>query len=70
MAAYNGDGTNNEAGFDYFNLGSEIPFSATASADKTTGRAPLAVNFTCSSSGGDNVTYSWDFRGELRQGRL
>ena len=64
MAAYNGDGTNNQASFDYFNLGSEIPFSATASADTTSGRAPLTVNFTGSSSGGDNVTYAWDFQSD------
>ena len=67
MAAYNGDGTNNQASFDYFNLGSDIPFSASASADKTTGRAPLTVNFTGSSSGGEGVTYDWDFQSDGTQ---
>ena len=61
MAAYNGDGSGNQASFDYFRVGSEIPFSATASADTTSGRAPLDVNFTGSSSGGEGVTYAWDF---------
>jgi PKD repeat protein len=42
--------------------GVSAPLSATASADKTSGTAPLTVAFTGSASGGTTpYTYDWDF---------
>jgi len=62
MAAFNGNGSGNEASFDFFGIDSEIPLQATAKAEPTSGTAPLNVAFTGNAVGGGGaVTYAWDF---------
>ncbi len=60
------DGLDPDYPADRLNIGTisgvSAPLSATASADKTSGTAPLAVAFTGSASGGTTpYTYDWDF---------
>ncbi len=50
-------------------VSSAAALSVTASADKTSGDAPLTVNFTAAASGGTSpYTYAWDFGDSSTQG--
>ncbi|MFI9642470.1 lectin [Micromonospora sp. NPDC051925] len=60
---YNGDANSALYRFDYVGVGNRAP-AARASADRTSGPAPLTVNFSSAGSAdpeGGTLTYSWAF---------
>ena len=63
LAAFNGNGSGNEAGFDFFRVSENATPRVSASATPVRGDAPLKVDFdgTATDPKGQQLTYEWDF---------